>query len=134
MKTSERLLSAVVDLQHYVKHSHDSATCAACPRWDELQQAAVAAVDALSAADLAAAAYRDRADRSAAKMHAEIERLREDAERYHYLRNRVPADVLNGRGPSAGVWCDMDNELGDLVLVTGDDLDAEVDAALKETK
>ena len=67
-------------------------------------------------------------------MFSEVERLREDAERYHYLRNRVPADVLNGRGPSAGVWCDMDNELGDLVLVTGDDLDAEVDAALKETK
>jgi hypothetical protein len=81
MKTGERLLSAVVDLQHYVKHSHDPATCAACPRWDELQQAAFAAVDALSAADLAAAAYRDRADRSAAKIHAEVEQMREALQR-----------------------------------------------------
>ena len=68
-------------------------------------------------------------------MFAEVERLREDAERYRYLRNRVPADVLNGRGPSAGVWCDMEDETGALVLVTGDDLDSEVDAArTKETK
>jgi hypothetical protein len=52
-----------------------------------------------------------------------------DAERYRYLRDRVHADVLNGRGPDAGVWCDMENEMGTLVLVTGDDLDWEVDAA-----
>jgi len=59
----------------------------------------------------------------------EAEALRADAERYRYLRSRQAIEVLTGRGPSAGVWCDMENEMGTLVLVTGDDLDAEVDAA-----
>lgn len=59
----------------------------------------------------------------------EAEALRADAERYRYLRSRQAIEVLTGRGPSAGVWCDMENEMGTLVLATGDDLDAEVDAA-----
>jgi hypothetical protein len=70
------------------------------------------------------------------RLRAEVEALRADAERYRYLRSRQAIEVLSGRGPSAGVWCDMENEMGTLVLVTGDDLDAEVDAAratLKET-
>ncbi len=63
------------------------------------------------------------------ELRAEVEALRADAERYRYLRGRDCDEVMNGRGPSAGVWCDMENEMGTLVLVTGDDLDAEVDAA-----
>lgn len=63
------------------------------------------------------------------QLEAEIKALRADAERYRYLRSRQAIEVLTGRGPSAGVWCDMENEMGTLVLVTGDDLDAEVDAA-----
>jgi hypothetical protein len=68
---------------------------------------------------------------------AKVDAMFADAERYRYLRSRRAIEVLTGRGPGAGVWCDMENEMGTLVLVTGDDLDAEVDAAraaLKETK
>lgn len=40
----ERLLSAVADLQHYITHDVDIDLCAACPRWDELQDAAMSTV------------------------------------------------------------------------------------------
>ena len=65
-------------------------------------------------------------------MRARVAELEKDAARYRYLRSRQAIEVLTGRGPGAGVWCDMENEMGTLVLVTGDDLDAEIDAALKE--
>ena len=78
------------------------------------------------------AAHAEELERELAAAKAEVEALRTDAERYRYLRDRVHADVLNGRGPGAGVWCSMENEMGTLVLVTGDDLDAEVDAARAE--
>ena len=45
MSETERLLAAIVDMQHYIKHGTDHERCAACPRWDELQGAAVAIVD-----------------------------------------------------------------------------------------
>ena len=45
MNAKERLLLAVVELQHYIKHDTDHNTCAACPRWNELQSAALAIVD-----------------------------------------------------------------------------------------
>lgn len=45
MTTIERLMSAIVDMQHYITHDVDPDKCAACPRWDELQSAAVAAAD-----------------------------------------------------------------------------------------
>jgi hypothetical protein len=77
--------------------------------------------------------WRINSDAFAAK-EAEVEALRADAERYRYLRSRQALEVLTGRGPSAGVWCDMENEMGTLVLVTGNDLDAEVDAALAKEK
>ena len=63
------------------------------------------------------------------RLRAEVEAYKVDAERYTYLRSRQAIEVLTGRGPSAGVWCDMENERGTLVLLTGRDLDAEVDAA-----
>jgi hypothetical protein len=73
-------------------------------------------------------------ERELTAARAEVEALRADAERYRYLRSRQALEVLTGRGPSAGVWCDMENEMGTLVLVTGNDLDAEVDAALAKEK
>ena len=45
MSTAERLLNAVADLQHYITHDIDPDKCAACPRWDELQGAAMEAVE-----------------------------------------------------------------------------------------
>jgi hypothetical protein len=42
---TERLLAAIVDIQHHITHGAEPLGCAACPRWDELQSAAVAIVD-----------------------------------------------------------------------------------------
>jgi hypothetical protein len=39
-----RLLEAVADMMNYVRHDIDHERCAACPRWDELQQAALQSV------------------------------------------------------------------------------------------
>jgi hypothetical protein len=59
----------------------------------------------------------------------ELEALRKDAERYRYLRNRYPADVLQTAGDAAGCWIDC--EAGDtLTLLTGEDADAAIDAAM----
>ena len=63
MKATERLLAAIVDLQHYITHDIDPDKCAACPRWDELQGAAV-------------------------EMVAEVERLRAERDG---LRERIAA-------------------------------------------
>lgn len=46
MNPKERLLGAVADLQRFVIHHPDQARCPVCPRWDELQQAALALVRA----------------------------------------------------------------------------------------
>lgn len=68
---------------------------------------------------------------------AECARLRADAERYRYLRNRGADEVLHVSGPAAGCWIDC--EIGSehpypLTLLTGDDADAAIDAAMAETK
>ena len=55
---------------------------------------------------------------------------RNDAERYLYLRNRLPADVLGQVKSAAGCWIDCEDENGTLVLLTGDDADFAVDAAM----
>jgi len=55
---------------------------------------------------------------------------RNDAERYRYLRNRLPADVLGQVKSAAGCWIDCEDESGTLVLLTGDDADFAVDAAM----
>lgn len=44
MSATERLLAAIVDIQHYITHDIDPDKCAACPRWDELQGAAMGVV------------------------------------------------------------------------------------------
>ena len=63
---------------------------------------------------------------------AENEALRRDAERYLYLRNRDPEEVLIKNGKLAGVWIDWEDDLSGLQLLTGDDADAAIDAARGE--
>jgi hypothetical protein len=64
-----------------------------------------------------------------AALMAEVEALRNDAQRYRYLRNRQPRDVLQTTGDAAGCWIDC--EIGEtLTLLTGDDADAAIDAAM----
>ena len=61
---------------------------------------------------------------------AELRRLHADAERYRYLRNRNPQEILPVIGPAAGAWIDCDDENGELTLLTGEDADAAIDAAM----
>lgn len=57
------------------------------------------------------------------------------AKRYRYLRDIRRRDCLTLNGPDAGVWCDAEDEDGNLMLLTEDDLDAAIDAATaKERK
>ena len=69
-----------------------------------------------------------------ASARAEIVRMFEavqrDAERYRYLRNRHPDDVL----ASAGCWIDCETDNETMVLLTGDDADEVIDAAMKGQK
>ena len=60
----------------------------------------------------------------------ELGECRKDAERYQYLRNIERRECLDLTGPEAGVWCDAENEMGELLLLTEDDLDAAIDAAV----
>ena len=46
MNEKERLLAAIADLHSYLVHHPDQERCPVCPRWDELQQAALALVRA----------------------------------------------------------------------------------------
>ena len=67
---------------------------------------------------------------SMAEASAELRRLHADAERYRYLRNRNPQEILPVIGPAAGAWIDCDDESGELTLLTGEDADAAIDAAM----
>jgi hypothetical protein len=60
---------------------------------------------------------------------SELDALRKDAERYRYLRNRVPSEVWN-KGSAAGCWIDCEAEDGTLTLLTVEDADAAIDAAM----
>ena len=58
-----------------------------------------------------------------------IAAMRKDADRYRYLRDRKPMDVLQTVGSAAGCWIDC--EVGEvLTLLTGDDADAAIDKAM----
>lgn len=69
-----------------------------------------------------------------AHLKAENEALRRDAERYRYLRNRDPNEVFGKSGRAAGVWIDWEDDMAGLQLLTGDDADAAIDAAMQEDK
>lgn len=66
----------------------------------------------------------------AEQRRVELGECRKDAERYQYLRNIERRECLDLTGPEAGVWCDAENEMGELLLLTEDDLDAAIDAAM----
>ena len=58
-----------------------------------------------------------------------------DVQRYRYLRDIKRRDCLTLTGPDAGVWCDAEDEDRNLMLLTEDDLDQAIDAAMqKESK
>ena len=82
--------------------------------------------DSGTALELAAAAELRR-------LHAENEALRVDAERYRYLRNRYPSDVLDKTGLEAGAWIDCEDINGTLVLLTGEHADETIDAERSKT-
>jgi hypothetical protein len=63
----------------------------------------------------------------AAPVSAEVA---QDAARYRYLRDRVPADVMGQVKSAAGCWIDGEDDEGVLILFTGEDADAAIDAAL----
>ena len=73
----------------------------------------------------------------AAAPSEDIKALRRDAERYRYLRNRDPAEVMSKEGKDAGCWIDCE-EKDDIAymlqLLTGDDADAAIDAAVDASK
>jgi hypothetical protein len=75
---------------------------------------------------------RNRADHASivGAYEAELERLRADAERYRYLRDRSPNEVLTLIGTHAGCWIDCESDSGTLTLLTGEDADAAIDAAI----
>lgn len=74
MNPKERLLGAVADLQRFVIHHPDQARCPVCPRWDELQGAAMQAVTAIDDHEAELAALRAELESAhAAQRHAENE-------------------------------------------------------------
>lgn len=60
--------------------------------------------------------------------------VKSNAERYRYLRDIRRRDAIVLSGPEAGVWCDAEDEDGTLLLLTEDDLDAAIDAAMLAAK
>lgn len=68
------------------------------------------------------------------RLRAQVAALEVEAGRYRYLRHISRQECLVLDGPEAGVWCDSENEHGELVLLTEGDLDAAIDAALAARK
>ena len=86
-------------------------------------------------ADLAAAIEeRDTYRRAWNRADEFLEATCEDADRYLYLRDRVPDEVLLQKGSAAGVWCDCESDNGELQLLTGEDLDRAIDLELAKEK
>ena len=76
----------------------------------------------------AAAEIANEAGATIADLLDRLQAAEADAERYRYLRNRVPADVIQNIGEYTGCWIDC--EVGEtLTLLTGDDADKAIDAA-----
>lgn len=57
-----------------------------------------------------------------------------DVQRYRYLRDIKRRDCLTLTGPDAGVWCDAEDEDRNLMLLTEDDLDQAIDAAMQKER
>ena len=57
-----------------------------------------------------------------------------DVQRYRYLRDIKRRDCLTLTGPDAGVWCDAEDEDRNLMLLTEDDLDQSIDAAMQKER
>ena len=57
-----------------------------------------------------------------------------NAQRYRYLRDIKRRDCLTLTGPDAGVWCDAEDEDRNLMLLTEDDLDQAIDAAMQKER
>ena len=64
-------------------------------------------------------------------LRSELAEAQRDAERYRYLRDRAPGEVLELKGPAAGVWIDAENTAEELVLLTGEDADVAIDSAMQ---
>lgn len=69
-------------------------------------------------------------ERNALRAEADLAAARADAERYRYLRHADRRLCLTVSGPVAGCWIDCDGDNGELVLLTGEDADKAIDAAL----
>jgi hypothetical protein len=63
-------------------------------------------------------------------LHDINEALKADAERYRYLRSADRRECLTDYGPEAGCWIDCEDSVGNLILLTGADADAAIDAAI----
>lgn len=63
---------------------------------------------------------------------AEIEELRRDAARYRYLRHISRRECLDKNGPDAGCWIDCEDEQHTLLLLTEEDADRAIDAAMEK--
>jgi glutamine synthetase adenylyltransferase len=72
----------------------------------------------------------DELERERDALRERVAVLEQDAARYRYLRDIKRQECLLLKGPEAGVWCDCENEYGELILLTEGDLDAAIDAAL----
>lgn len=53
-----------------------------------------------------------------------------DAERYRYLRHASRRECLDKNGPEAGCWIDCEDENHTLILLTEEDADKAIDAAM----
>jgi hypothetical protein len=64
----------------------------------------------------------------------EVAALKADAKRYRYLRSADRRECLTNYGPEAGCWIDCEDSAGNLILLTGADADAAIDAAIDASK
>ena len=70
------------------------------------------------------------------RLHAEawrvlLDEVYKDAARYRYLRHESRRKCLDLNGPEAGCWIDCEDEHHTLVLLTGEDADKAIDAAME---
>lgn len=102
-------------------------------RWEsDLCGQALADNEALRVALLQEAANRIPLQQEAHELRAQVAALGQDAGRYRWLRSINRRECLTTTGPEAGVWCDAEDEDGNLILLTEADLDAAIDEAMKD--